>query len=151
MAQLVHSYVAVLTGKRSASWWIDNRDRTLRQLPALLAEEGKTAEARRAKELEREEIESYRESVRRRLYDLFPDMRHWKLKVGTWGGCKRVYFGGGYGKNFAALHVTGDKYRSPGSLEGGGKDEDKKAALHAILAEVAAKWDTIEIHDSRKE
>jgi len=149
LAAVLRAYATAVRGRTAAAWWIDHRETPLKTLPALFAEEKKAEEEQRAEGLKREAVEEYRESVRRRLYDLFPEMRNWELKVGTWSGCKRVYFGGGYGKNFATLHVTGDRYNSPGSLEGGGKDDGKKATLRDLLAEVAAKWNSITINDAR--
>ena len=149
-AAMLRAWVEIAGAYTSARWWIDARDRLS---PAALAEtlaaEKKAAEERRAADLKREEVEQYRESVRIRLHEILPGHSGWELKVGTWSGCKRVYFGGGYSRNFATLHVTGDRHHSPGSMEGGGNDEPTRAALKSLLAEVAAKWNTIEIQDSK--
>lgn len=148
IAPVLRAYLGAIE-KTEAKWWIDNRDTSLRSLPEIFEQERATAEAARAKDLEREAVNEYRESVRQRLYLLFPEMKNWELKVGTWSGCKRVYFGGGYGKNFATLHVTGDRDHSPGAIEGGSKDETTNATLREILAEIAGRWKQIAINDSR--
>lgn len=90
----LHAYLTILIGRTDAKWWIDSRNSLgFRGLADLVKREEKEAEDRRAKSLAAEEVNEFRESVRRRIAEIFPGFGNWELKVGTWSGCKRVYFG----------------------------------------------------------
>lgn len=139
--------------RRRASWWIDRRGAAIGSLPGLLAEEEAKAEEELAKSLKRDEVEAFREEIRARIGAAMAKWASdWKLEVGTWSGCKRVYFGWGYEKNVAVLHVTGDAKHSPMSLERcTSRLEDTEAeALAAVLTDVASKCNCIEIWGTKK-
>jgi hypothetical protein len=145
------AYCQAIRTRTQAKWWIDNRTVALRGLPDILERDRLAAEAALAKQLEVDEVNEFREQIRERINALFPAYLGWEMKVGTWSGCKRVYFGRGFGKNLATFHVTGDRRNSPGSLEKNNTFADEKVEpLREILADVAAKWAQLVINDTRK-